>query len=395
MEYNELTKRLLAEGYTVDHYPDYVQVDTSRLPGNDPLNNLSGGFEYKRFYRDGIVYKTGCGKFIMGSHVIDNLGYIIDWSHENDNPVFRCPYDKPECEYNDPRLHGMQGGGTCIQCWCTCHSTDDPYNYENSIEKADKEREEEKKRKYEEYSGAHSGRVCQNHMFYDERTRTWSQHYDPIRCAHMCCSNGYCPILGRQLSKKRGNVYYDLKESGAVKKTDGQIGLFDRDRWERATKGIRFLKKPCSMDICEAIAKTQGGKIRYHYTINHTREMMFDPTWKFEIYNIRAESKPSRDLMQDLQDLKEGIPIIFEDDRMKMEKTQKKDRRLKNKEKAIERLEKKLIEIGYENLSSTSVDRVHADKWLDPERLEELENIRQQKIKEEQEKPVQLSLFDM
>ena len=149
------------------------------------------------------------------------------------------------------------------------------------------------------------------------------------------------------------------------------------------------------MDICEAIAKTQGGKIRYHYTINHTREMMFDPTWKFEIYNIRAESKPSRDLMQDLQDLKEGIPIIFEDDRMKMEKTQKKDRRLKNKEKAIERLEKKLIEIGYENLSSTSVDRVHADKWLDPERLEELENIRQQKIKEEQEKPVQLSLFDM
>ena len=33
-------------------------------------------------------------------------------------------------------------------------------------------------------------------------------------------------------------------------------------------------------------------------------------------------------------------------------------------------------------------------KWLDPERLEELEQIRQQKIKEEQEKPVQLSLFD-
>lgn len=71
MEYNELTKRLLAEGYTADHHPDYVQVDTSRLPGNDPLNNLSGGFEYKRFYRDSIVYKTGCGKFIMGSHVID------------------------------------------------------------------------------------------------------------------------------------------------------------------------------------------------------------------------------------------------------------------------------------------------------------------------------------
>ena len=42
-----------------------------------------------------------------------------------------------------------------------------------------------------------------------------------------------------------------------------------------------------------------------------------------------------------------------------------------------------------------SADRVHADKWLTPERLDELEQIRKQKIKEEQEKPVQLSLFDM
>ena len=39
--------------------------------------------------------------------------------------------------------------------------------------------------------------------------------------------------------------------------------------------------------------------------------------------------------------------------------------------------------------------KVHADKWIEPERLEELEEIRQKKIKEEQEKPVQLSLFDM
>ena len=51
--------------------------------------------------------------------------------------------------------------------------------------------------------------------------------------------------------------------------------------------------------------------------------------------------------------------------------------------------------MGYENLEKHSVDRVHADKWLTPERMEELAQIRQQKVKEEQEKPVQLSLFDM
>lgn len=394
-EYNKLTQRLLAEGYTVDNYPDYVQICTSRFTGNDPLNNMAGGFEYRRFYSDQIVYKTGCGKYIMGSHVLDEFGYKIDWSHENGNPVFRCPWDKPECPYNDPRLHGTHGGGLSVQCWCTCHRTDEPYDYDNSIEKADKEREDEKSRKYQEYIKAHNGRVCQNHMFYDERTRTWSQKYDPTRCASICyAQNGYCPILGRQLSKKRGNVYYDLKESGAVKKTDNQIGLFDCDRWERATKGIRFLKKPCSMDICEAIVRTKADKIKYLYEINHSREMMFDKTWKYEIYNIRAESKPSRDLLQDLQDLKDGIPIIFEDDQIKRESAEKKERRRKNKEKAIERLEKKLVKVGYENLPDTSIDRVHADKWLEPERLEELENIRKQKLKEEQEKPVQLSLFD-
>lgn len=394
-EYNKLTQRLLEKGYTAEKHPEYVQVCTSRFPGNNPLNNFSGGFEYKRYYSDKIVYKTGCGKYIMGSHVLNELSYIIDWSHENDNPVFRCPYDKPECQYNDPRLYGTQGGGLCIQCWCTCHSTDEPYDYENSIEKVNSEREEERRRKYEEYSDAHSGRVCQNHMFYDERTRTWSQHYNPIRCASMCYSkNGYCPILGRQLSKKRGNVYYDLKESGAVRKKE-QISLFEQDRWQHITKGIRFLKRPCSLDICEAIVKTQQEDIRRNYEINHSSMMLMDETYTWDIYNIRAEAKPSRDLLQDLQDLRDGIPITFDDDMIKEKEKKKKEQRNANKQKAIEKLEKKLIEIGYENLSDTSVDRVHADKWLEPERLTELENIRRQKIKEERDKPVQLSLFDM
>lgn len=394
-EYNKLTQRLLAEGYTVDDYPDYVQICTSKFSGSDPLNNMSGGFEYKRFYSDQIVYKTGCGKYIMGSHVVGDFGYIIDWSHENDNPVFRCPYNKPECEYNDPRLHGMHGGGLCIQCWCICHRTDEPYDYENSIEKENAKRDAERRQKYEEYCQAHNGRVCQNHMFYDEHTRTWEQHYEPTRCAHMCYSqNGYCPILGRKLSRKRGNVYYDLRESGAVRKKE-QISLFEQDRWEHITKGIRYLKKPCSLDICEAIVKTQQEDIRRNYEINHSSMMLMDETYTWEIYNIRAEAKPSRDLLQDLQDLRDGIPITFDDDRIKEKETKKKEQRNANKQKAIEKLEKKLIEIGYENLSDTSADRVHADKWLDPERLEELENIRRQKIKEEQEKPVQLSLFDM
>lgn len=394
-KYNELTKRLLKEGYTVDNYPSYVQIDTSRLPGDDPLNNLAGGFEYKRYYRDTIVYKTGCGKYIMGENVIENMGYHgIDWCHENNNPVFRCPCDKEKCEYNDSQLHGIQGGGLCAQCWCVCHKTDDPYKYENSIERMEKELQKEKQRKYEEYSRNHGGRVCKNNMTYDERSRTWSLNYDPKRCAEICCSkDGYCPILNKKLSRKRGNVYYDLKESGAVKK-EAQMSLFEKDRWERVTKNIRYLQKPCSIDICKAIVKLNQDDIRWNYEINHTREKMMDKSFLWEIYNIRAESKPSRDLIQDLQDIREGAVVVFDDDILKKQKQEAKQRRQQNKQKAVDRLEKKLIEIGYENLPVTSIDRVHADKWLDAKRLKDLESIHKQKIAEKKKNPIQISMFD-
>lgn len=398
-EYNKLTKRLLEEGYTADNFPkDKIHIAHGCFSASgNPLDNIYGGFEYNRIYCDKFTYKTGCGMHVKGVNVLSSMGFMEEeWCHENDNPVIRCPYDKSACPDNDSRLHGTKGGGLCIQCWCVCHRTDEPYDYEKSFEKVEKERQEEKARKYKEYSDAHDGRVCANHMYYDERTRTWTQRYQPTRCACMCYSqNGYCPVLGRQLSKKRGNVYYDLKTSGAVQKTTGQISLFDNERWEHATKGIRFLKKPCSMDICEAIVKMQSDEIIRNYEVNHSTERMFDKTWNFKIYNIRAEEKPSRDLMQDLQDIRDGIPIYFEDDLIKSEKEHKKEKRLLRKQKAIDKLEKKLIEVGYSNLEEFSVDKVHADKWLEPERLEELEEIRQKKIKEEQEKPVQLSLFDM
>ena len=52
-----------------------------------------------------------------------------------------------------------QGGGLCIMCQCVCHKTEECYDYENSIEKADDERQAEKRRKYEEYSITHKGAI--------------------------------------------------------------------------------------------------------------------------------------------------------------------------------------------------------------------------------------------
>lgn len=398
-KYNLLTKRLLAEGYTADNYPkDKVHIAGGyHTASTGPLDNVYGGFEYNRVYSDNFLYKTGCGMYVKGSNVLTHMGYMgEEWCHENDNPVVRCPYDKAECPLNDKRLHGIFGGGLCIQCWCACHKTDEAYDYEHSFEKANQDRKDEERRKYQEYSDAHNGRVCQNHMYYNERTREWNMYYEPAICASMCfAQNGYCPVLGRKLNEKRGNVYYDLKTSGIKKQTEAQRSLFDGERWTHIEKGMRVFKNPCSMDICEAFIKVQSDKILSDYKVNHSTEYLFDKSFKAEILNIRAESKPSRDLLQDLQDIRDGIEISHASDNEKQKKEAKKEKRKLAKQKNIERLEKKIIEVGYENLVEYSADRVHADKWLTPERLDELEQIRKQKIKEEQEKPVQLSLFDM
>ena len=394
--YNKLTKQLLAEGYTTDNYPkDKVHIAGGCYSRNgNLLDNIYGGFEYNRIYCEEFTYKTGCGMHVKGKNVLDSMGFMDEeWCHENDNPVIRCPYNKPECPDNDSRLHGTRGGGLCIQCWCVCHRTDEPYDFEHSFEKAEKERKEEMDRKYQEYSDAHNGRICDRHMHYDERTREWHLNYEPSACAKLCYSqNGYCPILGKQLSHKRGNVYYDLKISVVPDMRDKQISMFDKDKYVSIEKGRRFFDKPCSMDICEAFVKVQKDEISYQYGVNHSWEKFINPTWEFEILNIRAESKVSRDLMQDLQDIKEGIEIYHASDEEKRTKEQKHEKREVAKQKRIEKLEQRILQIGYGNMEPYEQER--CCKYLDFDRIDELEAIREENLKIEQEKPVQLSLFD-
>lgn len=390
MEYNKLTQRLLSEGYTAEHHPKEVKLPGGVF-GKTPLENIYGGFEYQGYYSDEFIYKTGCGKHVKGINVIDNMGFMgIEWSHENDNPVIRCPYDKSECELNNPLLHGTHGSALCFQCWCECHRTDEAYNYENSIERANKEREEDRQRRYQEYSDKHQGRVCKNHMYFNERSREWTLRYKPYECVKGCHSV-FCPIRQKELDKKKGNVFYDMKT--CITRQDGT--LFDGEKIINITKGIRFFERPVSIDICNDFIKLQSEEIyRKHYWNHGTTMKMINKTFEFEILNIRAESRPSRDLMQDLEDIKSGISIIHESDRLKHQKENKKQRRDEAQQKKIENLEKKLLEVGYYNLDSYALDKAHADKWLSEERIEELEYLRKELLKQEEEKPVQMQLTD-
>lgn len=386
-KYNKLTQRLLAEGYTQEHYPDCVRLDTGGFAGDEPLKNPDGGFRYSTWYSRELIYETGCGKLVKGENVLSGMAWQgIEWTHENDCPVINCPYGRDNCELTHELLR--KGG-----FWnCVCHRTDKEYSYENSIEKKEKENRLEKQRKYEEFKEIRHGRICINHMAYNEKKKEWSLHYRARNCVRYRC-RGYCPILGRKLDSKRGNVYYDLKES--IVRHDGT--LFDGEVIESIRKGIRFFEMPVSMDICRAFIE-QGGQqeIWEKYRWNgYEMRKLYEPDFEAKIINVRAQWRPGRDLEQDLEDIRNGAVVIHDSDLKREQKEQKKQRREGYQKKKIEKLEKKILKYGYKSEEISEADRLHAEKWLGGHRISELEELRQKAIEEEKRKPVQMSLFDM
>ena len=205
-----------------------------------------------------------------------------------------------------------------------------------------------------------------------------------------------CPILGHELDQKRGNVFYDVKTSFLRGDLDGT--LFEGQIDTSIIKGKKLFDHPVSMDICKICARLSQDRIkekmRGHYFTELFLFEYYGRYFSFEIQNVRAEQRESRDLMQDLEDIRNGIQIVHDSDMKKREAEAKKERRRKSHEAAVRRLEKKLLENGYESLKEYSADRHHADKWLGKARIAELEELRRKKEKEKMEQPVQMALSD-
>lgn len=399
-EYNKLTKKLLAEGYTADNHPDYVYVGRTCQSKENPLNNLDGGFEYCRWYVYEKAFRTPCGLMCKGTLCMSSLSYNgTDWDFENDLATIHCPYHKCDCEKKDARLP-REG---VLKDWCNVHMTDEEYHYEGSVEEILKLWDDQMRRDKISFSLQRNGRTCDNHMHYDRDSGEWEMHYAPGTCARFRCmgnahsvgTRGICPILGRELCKEKGNVYYDLKISFRRKDLDGT--LFDGQIDTQIKKGIRVFEHPVSMDICRNYVKLCKDEIIWKVKSKYHTELFFAERYErneftVEVLNIRAERKESRDLMQDLQDIRDGIQISHASDDEKQEKKHKSEKRKMAKEKRIAAMEKRILQIGYCNMDPFEQNR--ACKLLDWDRIDELEAMREEKLKEEQEEPVQLSLFD-
>lgn len=152
-------------------------------------------------------------------------------------------------------------------------------------------------------------------------------------------------------------------------------------------KGRRLLEKPVSMDICREVVKMGTEHIRKNIWLNRFSYLhLYDRDLKIEILNLRAESRESRDLEQDLEDIRNGITVVHQSDQIQAAKKRKCEKRQERKEKRIERMEKQLRRCGYENLPAG--EKYSANKILGKERIAELEA-------EYRNRPVQMELSDL
>lgn len=375
-ELNELTKKLLTEGYTKENPPEFVR----------PWNDFYGGWEYSTAYQNKMVFETGCGLLVKGGHFLSgHMSYMgVEWMPENNNPVVRCPYDKVNCEKNHKLLRNSISLGYLVQC--RCWQTDKAFEYEKSIDKVHKDIAAERDRLFEEFRAQKKGRVCQFSCHFNEKTKKWEQHYDPANiCGTKKCT--YCAILGRALSTKKGNVFYDTK----VTVDDNTPGLFNQGTITTVTKGIRLLDKNISIDICKIIAEKYPEAILKKYKSRHHSELYFAEyhgiKHEVEILNIRAETRVSRDLEQDLEDIQNGFTVIHESDSIEINKQAKRERAQKALDSKVRKMKKLIAEQGVENLDT--LNRIRLGKMLDKGYITEDDL----KKKAHEPRPEQLTLF--
>ena len=358
-EVNELTRRLLAEGWKPEDTP----------PGTHPYQDYYGGWTYTGEAIRGMVWETPCGLLVAGSHFLN--GYMsfngVDWRVENGNPVVCCPvFPSAPCPLRDPLLDSQRltGGSSDMVYQCACRRTERPYSYEGSVDEVHDQGRKEADALWKVFKARHKGRVCRYQCHYGRTVKRWRAFYDPMDCVHMNCT--YCDVLAKALEPRKGNVFYDLRKSWTVK----GVGLFPDQQKTVVEKGCKLLSQTVSLTICEAIIKYGRHEIDRRIRSKYHRDLFFDKSLEIEVLNLRAARVDTRDIVQDLRDVANGIEVTHAADNLKAAKEQKRARREAAKAQRIRKVEKMILTCGWEALEDIWKHR--AEKLLDDDRIDEL-----------------------
>lgn len=332
---NELTERLLAEGYTKENHPDYVRwYDSMRE------------FEYMPGYISKTVWEAPCGVQRKGEFTYGYMSYAgIDWRVENNNYNFHCPYYKKECKFFHPLLRDMKIGAKCS--W---HMTNKPYNYDNSAEKIEDERQTLTQKNLEKKFGHPSMIHCVCCHINEDTCEPYFKFdpWDCIRFTQNGCDNKICHCTGKERDLTLGNIYYDVKTTSEYRQG------FVIEPVIRIEKGMKLFDDRKTITDLEMYLKTypdapirkEEGKRKHSVPLFFAE--YHGQKYELEILNVRIEKRESRDLFQDLADVREGIEVTHASDIIKANKQAKKERRVKAAEERYKRNWKLWVKTGDE-----------------------------------------------
>lgn len=331
---NKLTKRLLAEGWTRENHPDYVFWGA-----------YDEGFEYKWEHQITLTWQTGCGLFVQGRSVgTSNTWFMgIHYSPENGNPLIRCPYGKKDCEHSPAGLKFP---------WCPCRLSQASYNYDSSVEKLE---DEQSHREHEQWMEITGGQYCACVVGYNGFQGGRLQvKYDVDTCIRAGCENEFCSIRKKPRDLKKVNIFYDIRRTRITR-----LGFLEETKVE-LEKGVKVFPRPVARTDAEIWLKikqaqhdpiiskhiispkrTPLDRREEHFSKYHRKWPGYDYfEFHYDVENIRIEARETRDLLQDLQDVAEGIEVVHQADLLKAAKQKKSDNkaaRAAAKERAIKR----------------------------------------------------------
>ena len=355
-EVNRLTARLLESGVALD--------DPATWP-EDVWRCDRANFAYKRERQFTPTWESPCGLLIRSHGDFWGEVWVGGEFHcaENDNPLFECPRPGAPCDHRLPYPAGIN---------CQFHRTDRVWAESGSCERLIRERLIRERQWREVQMRDHPGfdGFCANlrkNELPDGMFR-YEKNYWIERCISLKCKNTQCPCLGwKERDVRPANIFYDLyierkfteglvpySEKSIIKGLkvfDKAIAMHDAELalkiWRR-DPGARMLPSQMlrRLDVAVNLENNIGSKevyfVRTHGKLHERECRVFA-----EIRNIRVARQEGRDLMQDLQDVRDGIAVQHASDMQKAAKAQKNERYQAGKIKRMaQRMAKEMRESG-------------------------------------------------
>ena len=355
---NDLTKRLYAEGWTREHHPGYVYWSDWE------------SFGYQWDFALGLVWKTPCGLFVNGRSVAaaDTSYDGVQYCPENGNPLLYCPYGRKDCPHIPEGLRGRFP-------WCPCHLVDVPYDYENSAERAEHDRDHKRHAQYMEITGGQYCACVVDCNGYDGGLV--EVKYDVDQCIRCHCRNEFCSIRKQTRNLKKVNIFYDIRRTYITR-----VGIIEDTRTE-ITKGVKVFPHPIARTDAEiwlATKRAEHDPIRNKHIITpqlHPEDRRMEyfskhhRAWPgydyfefhYEVENIRIEARETRDLLQDLRDVADGLTVVHDSDLKAAAKVRKRDAKTDRAEAKERRRRNKAIALFYERGNDPKLQAISVRLW--------------------------------